>query len=72
MGLFLEYGFLEKSLIFRLRGGYASVSYEVFDTNDKLPIRISAFEFGDDRNTLTPKMSGNFFAKAQLVYRFNL
>lgn len=72
LGFYVEHGFMDKSLLFRLQGGYTSVSYEVFEEGDTLPIRISAFEFGDDRNLLNPEMNGGFFAKVNLIYRFHL
>ena len=72
VALYLQYNFLNRSLIFRLMGGYTSQSYEVFNKNDKLPIRLSAFEFGDDRSLLNPEMNGNLFAQVQLTYHFPL
>jgi len=71
-GTYLQYGFLDKSILVRLQGGYSTVSYEVFEEGDTLPIRVSAFEFGDDRNLLNPEMKGNFFIRIGGTYRFDL
>ena len=71
-GFYLQYSFLNKSILFRLQGGYSSVSYEVYEKEDTLPFRLSAFEFGDDRNLINPEMNGNLFARVTLIYRFNL
>ncbi|MBQ4819424.1 DUF6268 family outer membrane beta-barrel protein [Aquimarina sp. MMG016] len=71
-GPYFQQSFLQQSILLRLQAGYSSVSYEVFEEGDTLPIRLSAFEFDDDRNRLNPEMIGNLFVKVGAVYRFNL
>ncbi|WP_271767943.1 DUF6268 family outer membrane beta-barrel protein [Aquimarina algiphila] len=71
-GPYVQHSFLEKSVLVRLQAGYSSVSYEVFQEGDTLPIRLSAIEFGDDRNLLNPEMTGNLFVRVGATYRFHL
>ncbi len=71
-GPYVEHSFLDESILVRLQGGYSSASYEVFEEGDTLPIRLSAFEFGDDRNLLNPEMTGNLFIRIGAIYRFHL
>lgn len=70
IGPYIQHSFLEKSMLIRLQGGYSSISNEVFEQDDTLPIRLSAFEFNDDRTLLNPEMNGSFFLKVGLTYRF--
>ncbi|MBQ0736219.1 DUF6268 family outer membrane beta-barrel protein [Aquimarina celericrescens] len=69
---YLQYSFMDKSILVRLHAGYSTASFEVFQEGDTLPIRVSAFEFGDDRNLLNPEMNGNLFVRAAAIYRFHL
>jgi len=71
-GPYFEKRFLDNSLLLRLQTGYSTINYETFEEGDTLPFRLSAFEFGDDRNLLNPKMTGNLFARIGLIYRFHL
>jgi len=72
LGPYVQHSFLDNSILVRLQGGYSTASYEVFQENDTLPIRVSAFEFGDDRNPLNPEMTGNLFVRIGATYRFDL
>ncbi len=71
-GPYLQHGFMNQSILVRLQAGYSTASYEVFAEGDTLPIRVSAFEFGDDRNLLNPEMTGNLFIRVGVTYRFHL
>lgn len=71
-GPYAEHRFMDQSVLLRLQAGYSSVSYEIFEEGDTLPIRLSAIEFGDDRNLLNPEMKGSFFFRIGAVYRFHL
>lgn len=71
-GPYFETRILNNSLLLRLQGGYSTVSYEVFEEGDTLPFRLSAVEFGDNRNLVNSEMSGNIFARFGLIYRFHL
>ncbi len=72
IGPYIQYGLANESILLRLQAGYSTASYEVFEEGDTLPIRVSAFEFGDDRNLLNPEMTGNLFLRFGAVYRFSL
>ncbi len=69
---YFQHGFADNSILIRLQAGYSSASYEVFDEGDTLPIKVSAFEFDDDRNLLNPEMTGNLFVRLGATYRFYL
>ncbi len=71
-GPYIQHSFLDQSILMRLQAGYSTASYEVFEEGDLLPIRVSAFEFGDDRNILNPEMTGNLFLRVGATYRFHL
>lgn len=69
---YIEYGLLDNSVLLRTKVGYASNSAAVYENDDKVDFRVSAFDFGGDRNQLNPELSGSFFAKFEAVYRFDL
>ncbi|WP_025740303.1 DUF6268 family outer membrane beta-barrel protein [Aquimarina pacifica] len=72
LGPYIQYGILDNSILLRLQGGYSTAPYEVFAEDDTLPIRLSAFEFGDDRNLINPEMNGNLFLRIGAIYRFHI
>lgn len=69
---YFQHSFADKSILVRLQAGYSTASYEVYEEGDTLPIRVSAFEFGNDRNLLNPEMTGNLFVRVGATYRFHL
>ncbi|MEW7292172.1 DUF6268 family outer membrane beta-barrel protein [Aquimarina sp. 2304DJ70-9] len=71
-GPYFQHGFMDQSILLRIQAGYSTASYEVFNEGDTLPIRVSAFEFGDGRNLLNPEMTGNLFVRVGATYRFHL
>lgn len=71
-GPYFEYRLLNESLLLRAQAGYEALSYEAFKEGDELPFRLSALEFGDDRELLNPAMQGSFFVKVGAIYRFRL
>jgi len=71
-GPYLEYQFFDNSLLLRAQVGYESLSYELFNEGDELPFRLSAIEFGDDRELLNPDLAGSLFLKIGAIYRFHL
>ncbi len=70
IGPYVQHSFMDQSILVRLQAGYSTASYEVFEEGDTLPVRVSAFEFGDDRNLLNPEMTGNLFVRIGATYRF--
>ena len=71
-GPYFKYRLFDNSLLLRAQAGYEAVSYELFEEGDELPFRLSAVEFGDDRELLNPEMSGSLFFKIGAIYRFHL
>lgn len=69
---YLEQGFLDNSILLRLKGGYASNSAEVYANDDQIDFSVTGIEFGDNRTQFNPDLSGSFFAKLEAVYRFDL
>lgn len=57
-----------------LRGklGYTTSKYEVYDNNDKIDFGLAAFNFGDNRTQINPKINGSAYFKLELIYRFNI
>ena len=60
------------SFLLRLQFGFSTTNYEVFEEGDRLPFRLSAVEFGDDRELLNPELSGALFLRIGFIYRFYL
>ncbi len=71
---FAGYSQIELVKHIELRGklGYTTSKYEVYDTNDKIDFGLAAFNFGDNRTQLNPKISGSAYFKLELIYRFNI
>jgi hypothetical protein len=69
---FVQKGNKSKSLLYRLKLGYATNDYEVYERGQKIGLGLSAFSFGDDRNQLNPEFSGSLFFKFEVIYRFHL
>ncbi len=70
VGPYLEHSFSDNSILLRFQAGYTSLDYSVYGSDDKLPFRLSAFELDDNRDRLNDEMTGNFFFKIGVVYRF--
>lgn len=69
---YVEQGFMDNSILLRLKGGYVANSAEVYAKDDQIDFRVSAFDFGDERTQLSPDLSDSLFAKLEAVYRFDL
>ncbi len=70
--LFFEFKPIGNSFLLRGKIGYTSNEHEVYEINDTLAYKISAFEFGGQRNQLNPTLSGALFIRAQGIYRFTI
>lgn len=68
---YAQYNKLFKNTRLRAKFGYASDDYEVHNYGDKIDFGFIAFNFGDDRQQLNPKIKGSPFFKLELVYRVN-
>ena len=69
---YLQYGFMDNSILLRAKAGFAPNTAELYANDDKVDFRVSAFDFGDNRTQLNPDLSGSLFAKLEAVYRFDL
>lgn len=63
---------LIRQILFRFKVGYSTDDYELYDANEKLDFKLSAFKFGDNRTQINPKISGSMFFKIEVLYRFDL
>jgi hypothetical protein len=66
---YAQYNKLFKNTIIRAKLGYASDDYEVHNYGDKIDFGFIAFNFGDNRQQLNPKIKGSLFFKLELLYR---
>lgn len=72
IGLFADV-YLTNSVVFQLKGGYLlGTQYKEYEMDDKIDWALSLFRFGDNRNELSTIKSDGAFAKASLIYRFDL
>ena len=69
---YIQLNTFQKNILLRAKIGYTSNEHEVYATGDKIDLRISAFNFGDDRTRLNPKISGGVFLKFEAIYRFHI
>lgn len=69
---YLQYGLLDNSVLLRTKVGYADVDVEAYNKSEKLDLRISAFDIGSRNDPQNPEVSSGLFAKAELIYRFNI
>lgn len=72
-GAYLSYGFLDNSLIFRIRGGYDATDYGLYNSSDVLGAQLLLFPLsGDHRNRLNPSFTGGGYIGGDFIYRFDL
>lgn len=69
---YLQYNAFQKSVLLRVKVGYSSNNFEVYEEGSTIDLGVSAFTFGDDRIQLNPAIQGGFFVKCEAIYRFNL
>ncbi|WP_136481607.1 DUF6268 family outer membrane beta-barrel protein [Cognatitamlana onchidii] len=69
---YAQYNRLFKNVILRGKFGYASDDYEVHTYGDKIDFGFIAFNFGDNRQQLNPKIKGSLFFKMELIYRVKI
>lgn len=73
VGAYVSYGFLDNSIILRLRAGYDTTEYGLFNTGDMIGAQVLTFPVsGDGRNRLNPDFNGAFYFGGDLIYRFDL
>ena len=69
---YAQYNKLFKNIILRAKVGYASDDYEVYNYGDKIAFGFIAFNFGDNRQQLNPKIKGSLFFKLELLCHIKL
>lgn len=69
---YLQFNFLEESVLLRTKIGYSSNDYEVYAEDEKIDLGVSAFSFGDNRTQLNPSINGGVFLKFEAIYRFHI
>ena len=63
---------LSKSIFLNTKVGYAiRRNYEVYDSNDKVDLALTAFYFGDDRTQLNERFKDGAIFKIELLYRLH-
>lgn len=69
---FVQKEILDNSLLLRAKFGYSTNDYQLYEMGDKLDLRLSAFDFGDNRTQLNADIKGSLFFKFEMIYRFHL
>lgn len=69
---YVQLNTLFKNTLLRAKFGYASDDYEVHNNGDKIDFGFIAFNFGDNRKQLNPKIKGSLFFKLEFIYRVKL
>jgi hypothetical protein len=73
VGAYLSYAFLDKALLLRLRAGFDTTEYGLYDSGDIIGAQVLTFPVqGDNRNRLNPEMNAGFYFGGDLIYRFDL
>lgn len=61
-----------KNIWLKGKVGFATNQFEVYDINEKVNWKLSAFTFGDKRTQLNPAMNSNIYFKIEALYRIPL
>ena len=69
---YFQFNTLKNTVLLRVKAGYSTSNYEVYEVGDKIDFGLSAFSFGDDRTQLNPDISGGLLLKLEAIYRFNI
>lgn len=73
VGAYISYGFLDNSLLLRLRAGFDTTEYGVYESGDEIGAQLLTFPLtGDNRNRLNPELTAGFYFGGDLIYRFDL
>lgn len=71
--LFTSYGFLDNSLILRLKAGLDTTDYGLYAQGDKVGAQVLTFQLdGDARNRLNAEFDSSVFFGLDLIYRLDL
>ncbi len=70
---YLQFNFPSYRILIEPQVGYSVArSYRIYNTNDKLDFKVSAFKFGPDQQPLNFDFNDGLIFKVRLVYRFML
>jgi hypothetical protein len=69
---YLQFNTFKNTVLLRVKAGYSTSNYEVYEVGDKIDFGLSAFSFGDNRTQLNPDISGDLLLKLEAIYRFNI
>ncbi len=69
---YFQFNTLKNTVLLRVKAGYSTSNYEVYEVGDKIDFGLSAFSFGDNRTQLNPDISGGLLLKLEAIYRFNI
>jgi hypothetical protein len=69
---YLQNNALIENILFRLKVGFTTNTYEVYAIGDKIDLSITPLKFGDNRTVLNSVMEYSPMIKLQAIYRFSL
>ncbi|MEZ4778222.1 MAG: DUF6268 family outer membrane beta-barrel protein [Flavobacteriaceae bacterium] len=69
---YLQLNTFQKTVLLRLKAGYSSNDFEVYQQGDNINLGLSAFTFGDDRKQLNPQINDGMFVRLEAIYRLRL
>lgn len=73
VSLYAAYGFLDNSLILRVRAGLDLTDYGLYNMGDAIGGQLLTTPLnGDNRNKLNPDLDNAFYFGGDLIYRFDL
>jgi len=71
LSLFFD-SYFTKNIVMTIKGGYTlGRSYRLYSNNDKLNMKLSAFNFGNERNQLNEDFNDGFIFELKLSYRLS-
>ncbi|MCB0457637.1 MAG: hypothetical protein KDC91_07835, partial [Flavobacteriaceae bacterium] len=69
---YIQLNTFQKTVLLRLKAGYSSNDFEVYQQGDNISLGLSAFTFGDDRKQLNPQINDGMFVRLEAIYRLRL
>ena len=69
---YFQFNLLEENVLLRAKAGYSTNQFKVYKEDDQVDLRLSAFNFGDDRTQLNASLSGGVFLRVEAIYRFHI
>ena len=69
---YIQNNSIAKNILFRIKTGFSTNTYQVYSINQKIDFRFSAFKFGDHRTQINTILSGSPFIMFESIYRFDI